>query len=312
MKRFKNILFFADSSEEITPALQRAVQLADSNHARLTLVDVIEPVKTPNEIISRFNVELDELLKLHRQKMLERLIQLLGEEHNLIYTKILTGQPFVEVIKYVESGGFDLLIKMAKPPSGIGEKLFGSVDLHLLRKCPCPVLIDRPGSGSKYQRILAAVDVDSSLKEGCGSLIMQLATSLKERENAELDIVHAWNLQYESMFRNGRFKLPDEELQALLSRKVERHEAKLQELLQPYGIAIEDKNVKMVKGKAAESINQIARRNNSDIIVMGTVGRVGIPGLFIGNTAEEIIQTTNCSVLAVKPAGFKSPVTQPT
>jgi hypothetical protein len=35
---------------------------------------------------------------------------------------------------------------------------------------------------------------------------------------------------------------------------------------------------------------------------------VGIPGLFIGNTAEEIIQTTKCSVLAVKPTGFISPV----
>jgi nucleotide-binding universal stress UspA family protein len=36
--------------------------------------------------------------------------------------------------------------------------------------------------------------------------------------------------------------------------------------------------------------------------------RVGIPRLFIGNTAEEIIQTTKCSVLAVKPTGFISPV----
>lgn len=308
MKRFKNILFYADGSEEMTPALRRAVQLADSNHARLTLVDVIEPVKTPSEIVSRFNVELDELLKQHRQNSLETLIQLIGEDHNLIYTKVLTGQPFVEVIKFIQSGGYDLLIKMARPPAGIGKKLFGSVDLHLLRKCPCPVLIDRPGSSARYQRILAAVSVDSPPTEGCGDMIMQLATSLKERENAKLDIVHAWNLQYESMFRNGRFKLPEIELQALLKNKAQRHQAKLQALLQPYGIAADDENVHMVKGNAAESIHRTAQRNNSDIIVMGTVGRVGIPGLFIGNTAEEIIQTTNCSVLAVKPAGFKSPV----
>jgi hypothetical protein len=29
MKRFKNILFFADGPEEMSPALQRAVQLAE-------------------------------------------------------------------------------------------------------------------------------------------------------------------------------------------------------------------------------------------------------------------------------------------
>jgi universal stress protein E len=42
--------------------------------------------------------------------------------------------------------------------------------------------------------------------------------------------------------------------------------------------------------------------------VMGTLGRTGIPGFFIGNTAEEILQTTHASVLAIKPTGFVSPV----
>jgi nucleotide-binding universal stress UspA family protein len=41
---------------------------------------------------------------------------------------------------------------------------------------------------------------------------------------------------------------------------------------------------------------------------MGTVGRTGLPGFFIGNTAEEVLQTATTSVLAVKPAGFESPV----
>jgi nucleotide-binding universal stress UspA family protein len=44
---------------------------------------------------------------------------------------------------------------------------------------------------------------------------------------------------------------------------------------------------------------------------MGTVGRTGIPGFFIGNTAEEVLQTTTASVLAVKPKDFISPVTVP-
>jgi len=34
----------------------------------------------------------------------------------------------------------------------------------------------------------------------------------------------------------------------------------------------------------------------------------GVPGFFMGNTAEEVLQTTMASVLAVKPAGFVSPV----
>lgn len=33
--------------------------------------------------------------------------------------------------------------------------------------------------------------------------------------------------------------------------------------------------------------------------------------LYVGNTVEEILQTTKPSVLAVKPSGFISPVTLP-
>ena len=41
---------------------------------------------------------------------------------------------------------------------------------------------------------------------------------------------------------------------------------------------------------------------------MGTVGRTGIPGLFIGNTAETVLRQVHCSVLTVKPEGFETPV----
>jgi len=108
MKCFKNILFFADGSEEMTPALQRALQLAETNHARLTLVDVIEPIDTPDEIFSRFNIELGELLKQHRQQTLEALVQSIEHKDSLIYIKVLSGLPFLEVIRYVQRGGFDL------------------------------------------------------------------------------------------------------------------------------------------------------------------------------------------------------------
>ncbi|WP_421712475.1 universal stress protein [Aeromonas salmonicida] len=45
-----------------------------------------------------------------------------------------------------------------------------------------------------------------------------------------------------------------------------------------------------------------------DILVMGTVARTGISGFFIGNTAENVVQKLECSLLALKPNGFVSPV----
>jgi nucleotide-binding universal stress UspA family protein len=47
-----------------------------------------------------------------------------------------------------------------------------------------------------------------------------------------------------------------------------------------------------------------------DLLVMGTVCRTGISGFLIGNTAEEVLNQIDCSVLTVKPEGFVTPVTQ--
>jgi universal stress protein E len=65
----------------------------------------------------------------------------------------------------------------------------------------------------------------------------------------------------------------------------------------------------LVKGWARKDIPALAKRIKADLIVMGTVVHTGVPGFIIGNTAETILNQIDCSVLAIKPSGFISPVT---
>jgi universal stress protein E len=65
----------------------------------------------------------------------------------------------------------------------------------------------------------------------------------------------------------------------------------------------------VIEGNAEDVILSLAREKHIELIIMGTVGRVGVPGLFIGNTAEEVLRQVDCSVLTVKPDGFVTPVT---
>ena len=62
------------------------------------------------------------------------------------------------------------------------------------------------------------------------------------------------------------------------------------------------------KGDPSEVVPRLARTLRVDLIVMGTVARTGIPGLIIGNTAESILSDIDCSLLAVKPEGFVTPI----
>ncbi|WP_281269171.1 universal stress protein [Thiocapsa rosea] len=64
----------------------------------------------------------------------------------------------------------------------------------------------------------------------------------------------------------------------------------------------------LVRGDARRKIPTLARKIGADVVVMGTVGRGGIPGLLMGNMAEAILQQVDCSVLATKPPGFVTSV----
>jgi nucleotide-binding universal stress UspA family protein len=76
-------------------------------------------------------------------------------------------------------------------------------------------------------------------------------------------------------------------------------------------MSTEDARVHLAKGEAAAIITARAEETGADLVLMGTLGQTGVPGLFIGDTAEEVLWATRTSVLAVKPPGFASPVTLP-
>ncbi len=96
------------------------------------------------------------------------------------------------------------------------------------------------------------------------------------------------------------------ELRLYVERVADLHRRRLQELVaeQTDGTAI----VHMLQGRPGTVIPEVVTQQNGDLLVMGTVCRTGIPGLFIGNTAEMILSQVDCSVLTIKPADFRSPV----
>ena len=64
----------------------------------------------------------------------------------------------------------------------------------------------------------------------------------------------------------------------------------------------------LVEGPPGREIPLLAESVDADLVVMGTVGRSGITGVVIGNTAETVLSQLQCSVLAIKPKDFVSQV----
>ena len=308
MKRFKNILFLADREDGLNIALDRAAAVSHSNAARLTVMDVTPDAGLADYFRQSYGIDLNAQLRDQRLQALDALTQPYTDAGNAIYTQVATGTPFLEVVRAVQRNGYDLVMKVAQQSAGIAPALFGSTDMHLLRKCPCPVWIDRAADATTYQRILAAVDPFDDESGDLQRLILDLATSLAEREQAALEVVHAWQLPGESILSNGRGRIPRKELDLLLAQREKHHRQALDALISAYDLDSRADNVHLLKGRPAQVVSTCARERQADLIVMGTLGRVGIPGLIIGNTAEDVLRETQTGVLAVKPGGFVSPV----
>jgi len=204
--------------------------------------------------------------------------------------------------------GHDLVMMTAEGPLGLKKVLFGSTSMHLMRKCPCPVWVMKPGALRRTQRILAAVAPDpfSQARDALNTTIMELASSLAERERAELHVVHVWDVAVGNRL-NRPFGMTKGRQDEWERRVREHHKTALFKLLDAYKKGIPGR-AHLAKGRPGVLISELAAKEEIDLLVMGTVCRTGIPGLFMGNTAESVLQQVECSVLTVKPDSFVTPV----
>ncbi len=319
--RFANILVCSRTGSPTPAALRRLDDLAAKSGASIELMDVIEPFPWYTRLMLPRSKELQHLQAEHEAARLDAFAAAMKRKEHKVATKVASGRPGLELIKEVLRGRYDLLVKVAEPDHATS---FGSTDMRLLRNCPCPVLILHPETQEKaFQKILVAVDPtpepdildELHLREeippeahALNHTLVRLATALAEMEGAELHLVHAWSAPGEDLLRvEGR--VAHTEVDTYVASLWDEHRRAMDRLLAECPIGQARRHVHLIKGQPADVLTEFARTNGVDLMVMGTVVRTGIPGLLIGNTAETVFHRVKCSILAVKPETFVSPVT---
>lgn len=310
MERFKNILVLYDRKVGDEAALDRATILARLNSAKLTVVEAIE---LPSNALFGSSAWggaggrqafIDE-----RQSHLDRLIHSIKQSDVDVCASVLVGKSFLEVIRAVVRERYDLVIMTADTLQGFRHCTLGPLSLNLLRKCPCPVWVMQQKTGRRFQRILAAVDLDQS--KGCPSAIdvkvMELASSLARIEECRLDVLHAWNFSGRDL-DTSRSEITSDIMNQLIERNKAVHEGRMTGLLENIDLKSVDFGVYLPKGDPIRAIQNFAGEKKVDLIVMGTAGRCGLSGIFNGNSVEYVVSNVDCSILTVKPDRFVSPV----
>jgi len=314
MKRFKNILYLADSNGNRDTVFQHAAGLARKNRARLKAVVVLEAPseRARSRLRKKHSLDMQKVLTQSYTAKLEKLVAPLKRSGLRTKTRVLFGKPFIEVIREVLRDKHDIVVKGAQDRRRVKEMIFGSTTMHLMRKCPAPVWVIKPTRHKSFARVLAAVDPaaeDGKARrqwDAMNAKILELASSLSEMAGNDLHVIGAWTIYGESHLTGQG--IPHEELRRYRLETKSAYSKALEELVKKHVPPSTAVQVHLLKGDPGRVIPQFVKNHQVDVIVMGTLSRTGVSGLFIGNTAEKILGNVGCSVLTVKPEGFVSPV----
>ena len=315
MVKFSNIIFVLEDEIDNSAAFELAVTLAKNHQAKLSVIGTVD-MSNVDQKRSRNN-ELLRILTEQRQEQLESIVKGIKISGAVINTKVLIGRPFVEIIREAIRQESDLIIKTVKNTKPIKRYLFTASEMKLLRKCPCPVWLVKPTEQKGDKEILVSLDYkhEDMENEALNQRLLELSISLALADFGELHVVHAWKLPYESYLRGPHMSQTDSDVDEMVKQEEASRTRWLADEVEKscklYGeetMNFLKPQLHLVQGDAKFIVPNVANEIGAELVVMGTVGRAGIPGLLIGNTAENILNQLECSVLAIKPERFISPI----
>lgn len=311
MQRFQKLLFMCQEIRPDSPGLRQALQLIQANSAEMT-VAIFQP-NVPKSL-AEYQEQMDSALV---ESMKAELTRMASKEEGLDADALARrcqievvhdAHPAVETVRMVLKHRFDVLIK----DSELVDHGLHAIDMTLLRKCPVPVSLCRPFTASTTSKPVVAVAIDPMSDEQAGYdlavELIKLSASMAERLQATLYVLSCWEWAWERTVRGSAFvSLPQERIDEELEQVRGTHAQALEKIIGDANIHYPYEPM-VQKGKADVLIPAMLQEIEADVLVMGTVARTGIPGFLIGNTAENIVKQVGCSMLAVKPNGFVSPI----
>lgn len=312
-RRFGDILVRVDTAAlgDTLPwhALDRIARLALEQGARISLVDVLDAV--PPELAGD---PLARRLAAHAaRRARERLDALAAPLAGLAtpHIEVFSGIPFLVTTRLVLRRGHDLVVHLTR--STAARAGLGADDRHLARKCPCPVWVMDAACDRPYRNVVVAVE--PACADGADGLdgfalqLSQTAALFAALDNAAVHVIHAWQPYGAALLDEPTLGLDGRSRAAYVARQRACHRASLAAVCS----ALDERTAGaarawLVDGPADEVIPHRLAELDADLLVMGTVAGGNTPGLFIGNTAENILGRITIPVLMLKPPGFESPV----
>lgn len=147
MIALKTILVPTDFSDTSDQALRYGKALARAFGASLHVLHVVQEPFAQPWAVEAYGFSLATLQEEWTREATQRLdASVTAEEREALKVTLATqlGHPFLEVLRYAEEKGVDLIVMGTHGRGPLGHVVMGSVAERVVRKAPCPVLTVRP------------------------------------------------------------------------------------------------------------------------------------------------------------------------
>lgn len=310
MSIYNKILVIADINSDEQPQLARAVQLAEKSRSPSKVTFFLSIYDFSYDMTSMLSTDERDAMRRGMIEQREAWMRKIAEPYlnNTFELDIIVvwhNHAYEAIIAEVFAHGHEILIKRTYEHDTLGSVIFTPTDWHLLRKCPCPVLLVKHAHWAEDSKVLASVHVgsESETHQALNSYMVEQAQNIAERFGATPYLVNA----YPTTPANITIELPEFDPTTYSDAVRGHHLTAMKALRQKHGLPEEQTVVE--QGLPEDVIPKVAERLNAAMVILGTTGRTGLSAVFIGNTAEHVLDKINCDVLALKPIGYVSPLT---
>lgn len=220
---------------------------------------------------------------------LEAAAQRLDSSPAVVSAALIYGKPDVEIAKYADHHGADLIAMSTHGRSMLARMLVGSVTDRVIRTSPVPILVLHPPTMSvdrvsppagRRLRVLAPFDGSAFAADA-----LMMAVSLLRPEHIEMTLLTA-------------VVVPDF---ASLAREPLEETARQ---LRDQGVSV---TTLIAHGDAAPAIMRQTREGGYDLVVMSTHGHGMIARALLGSTADKAVRMSEAPVLVVQPQLMETP-----
>ncbi len=310
------ILAAVDQDDQVE-ALTTAIALwAKGGSSKVTIVGVAPEFRAAisNPAVSSRAKEAEAALLQDLKQRLERVAAGLHIEAEI---DLLSGAVADEIIKAALLRNADIVVKTADRAALQPSPVFGAVEKKLIRKCPVPVWILRAETPVPPKSLVVAVDSPNvsgqrqAEADTMAAALLDNAVAFALRFGiSEIQLLHACSVVGANFLESPRAGWTPKEVAAYVEEWRKNSESWLEEFKEEASRHYSQTGITftphLVMGIADQALVAGIKALDTDILFIGSANRSGVSGLFIGNTAESVIDKVECSVYVVKPQGFSS------